>query len=161
MKCCTCSKLAHLNFSLLCFSRFQNSEPLSLLELFSFLYHCIFLEVSHVSTLVSFSLDSSNLYASTINLVHVVPLKVLCSCPTLVFQTSNPPPSHFLSHFSAPTLPAYFWRFFLYLKHPLLPITRLGVLQWNAAGLRVRSAELLQFNSTQSVGLICILESKP
>ena len=42
---------------------------------------------------------------------------------------------------------------------PPLPPDFLGVLQWNAGGLRARSTELLHFLSSHPVDLICIQES--
>ena len=42
---------------------------------------------------------------------------------------------------------------------PPLPPDSLGVVQWNAGGVRVRSTELFHFLSSHPVDLICIQES--
>ena len=47
----------------------------------------------------------------------------------------------------------------LYLLLPLPLPNSLRVLQWNAAGLRARSTEVLHFISSHPVDLICIQES--
>ena len=83
---------------------------------------------------------------------------MLHSRTTLVFKTSYPPFTYYVSSLSAP---------------PLLPLApgcpstppassspdSLKVLQWNAEGLRARSTELPHFLSSHPVDFICIQES--
>ena len=76
---------------------------------------------------------------------------MLHSCPTLVSKLLIPHLLPLPSH-HRPLLLAI-------LLHLMPPPDFLRVLQWNAAGLRARSTELLHFLSSHPVDLICIQES--
>ena len=106
------------------------------------------------------SSDSSSLCASTAQSGSSgPPLLMQLPCPTLAFKPliRFPPTLYLLplhSHHRLMLLAVS-----LYLLLPLLLTDSLGVLQWNAGGLRSRSTELLHFILSHPVGLICIQES--
>ena len=101
------------------------------------------------------SSDSSRLYTSTVQ--SGPPLLMLHSRPTLVFKLLFPcRPILYL-------LPLLHHYRLLLLAVSISPASSrpdsLRILQWNAGGLRARSAELLHFLSSHSVDCICIQES--
>ena len=102
------------------------------------------------------SLDSSNLYTSTVQSSPASANTALSPHPRL--QTSYLPSAHYISSPSAPHHHPLLLAILLHLLPPLPPDS-LRVLQWNAGGLRARSTELLHFLSSHPINLICIQES--
>ena len=115
---------------------------------------CFFEDSTSTSTVPSSS-DFSSWYTST---AQSGPLLLMRhSHPTLAFKPliPFPPILHLLPlhpHHRLMLLAVS-----LYLLLPLLP-NSLGVLEWNAGGLRTRSTELVHFISSHPVDLICIQE---
>ena len=105
------------------------------------------------------SSHSSSLYTYTAQSGPSDPLLLMQpSHPILAFKPPIPlpPTSYFL-----PLHPHHRFMLlaiFLYFLFSL-PLGPLRVLQWNAGGLRARSTELLHFNSSHPVDLICTQES--
>ena len=140
MQCCAYSKWIHLRCSQLSLSQFRA------------------LGSSHLCRItVTPSSDSSDMYTSTVQSSNASGNATLSPHPRL--QTSYPPSAHSISSPSAPPPPSLLTDFLLRLLPPHPPPDSFRVLQWNAGGLRARSAELLHFLSSHPVDLICIQES--
>ena len=148
VQCCTCSKWVHPRCSQLSLSKFRTLDS-------SHSWSCLPCCVLTRNTVTSSS-DSSDMYTST---VQSSPLSANAALPPHSrLQTSYPLSIHFVSSPSAPHHRPLLLAILLRLL-PSLPRDYLRVLQWNAGGLRARSAELLHFLSSHHVDLICIQES--
>ena len=106
---------------------------------------------------MSSSSDSSSLYTSTAQSGPLTANAVLPPHPRL--QTSYPFSAHFVSSSSAPSPPPHAPGCFSLSPASSFPHDCLRVFQWNAKGLRARSAVQLHFISSHPVGLICIQKS--
>ena len=157
VQCCTCSKWVHLRCSLLSFSRFKTPG-------ISHSWSCPPCCVPASSRgptptcTVSSSSDSSSLYTSTVQPGPSAPLLTKRFCSNLAFKLPTfLPLTSYLLPLHPPTF-SCFWQF-SYTSCFLFPTDLLRILQWNAGGLRARSAELLHFISSHPVNYICIQES--
>ena len=148
VQCCTCSKWIHLRCSQLSLFKFRTLDSS---HSWSFPPCCVL-----TRNTVTLSSDSSDMYTST---VQSSPSSANAAPPPhLRLQTSYPPSAHSVFSSYAPLPPS------LAFGCPSTPPASsppdsLGVLQWNAGGLRARSTELLHFPSSHPVDLICIQES--
>ena len=158
VQCCTWFKRIHLKCSLLSFSRFKTLGS-------SHSWSCSSCYIPDYSgdpitaNTVSFSLDFSSLYTSTVQSGPSKPPWLMqYSYSNHAFKPLIPillalnllplyPRHHFMS-----------LAVFLYLQLPFTPDS-LRVFQWNDGGLRARSTKLLHFISSHAVDLICIQES--
>ena len=146
VQCCTCSKWVHLRCSQLSLSKFRTLDSS---HSWSYLPCC-----GPTCNIVTLSSDSFNTYTST---VQSSPSSANAALPSHTrLQIFYLPSAHLFifSVFPHTTVPCS-WLFF----YTSSPPDSLRVLQWNAGGLRARSAELLHFLSSHPVDLICIQES--
>ena len=140
MQCCTCSKWVHLRCSRLSLSKFRTLDS-------SHSWSCL-----PFRNTVTPSSDFHKMCTSPVNLAPS--LLTLHSLPTLVSKPFIPIYPFYI--FSLSTVPC-FWLSFCASCFLSLPDS-LGVLQWNAGGLRARSTALLHFLLSHPVYLICIQE---
>ena len=148
MQCCTCSKWVHLRCSQLSLSKFRT---LGSSHSWSWPPCCV-----ATRNTVTPSSDSSDMCTSTVQSSSSSANAALPPHPRL--QTSYPPSAILYLLPLPPHHRLLLLTVLLRLLPPLAPDS-LRVLQWNAGGLRAKTAELLHFLSSHPVDLICIQES--